>query len=116
MKHTTVAFICVGIVFAYSIFTFFYVENFTSQLEKELSFSVQEDQAVNDTENVSSVYDKNKHILMFILNKEYLENMETSIIKLEYAAKHENRQDIQTYSNLLSALLEDIQHHNKCII
>lgn len=116
MRHTLIASVCVVIVLLYSAFTYFYISDFIDEIEDELYFSQQETYSEDNIEDIKETFEDRKNMLMFLLNKEHLENIEEYIIKLEQAFKYNNQQDIQTCRNLLNASIEDVKHHNKCII
>ncbi len=115
MRHAVISAVCLFIVVIYSFFTLGYVSDFKKQVDIQLS-ALNDTISTEDCETIKEIYENKKTVLRFILNTEHTDQIEEIIIGLENAVKHNNKQDIDVYSQLLESVTEEIMHKNKCII
>lgn len=115
MKHTVISALCLVFVVVYSFFTLFYLDDFKNQIENNLSLN-QDLPTADDCEEIEDIYEDKKTVLRFILNNELTNELEDLIVSLENSVDYNNTQDIEKYTNLLEALLDDIMYQHKCII
>ena len=85
MRNTIISAICVSAVILYSIFTSIYINDFSNQINTELSLSVN----ISDVnvDNINNIYNEKKKILDIIINRDHLEEFEDIIINLQSAVK-----------------------------
>lgn len=114
MKHAVISAVCVAAVFLYSIFTMFYVKDFSRQIN---SCMTSENNVVyTDTDVIKNIYEERKHILTFILNKDHTDELEEIIINLEKSVEYKDNQSIAVNISLLRSALDRIVKSNSFTI
>lgn len=110
MRNTIISAICVAAVILYSIFTSIYINDFSNQINTELSLSVN----ISDVnvDNINNIYNEKKKILDIIINRDHLEEIEDIIINLESAVKFNDNQAIYTTALNLKSTIEHIKKLN----
>ena len=110
MRNTIISAICVAAVILYSIFTSIYINDFSNQINTELSLSVN----ISDVnvDNINNIYNEKKKILDIIINRDHLEEIEDIIINLESAVKFNDNQAIYTTALNLRSTIEHIKKLN----
>ena len=110
MRNTIISAICVAAVILYSIFTSIYINDFSNQINTELSLSVN----ISDVnvDNINNIYNEKKKILDIIINRDHLEEIENIIINLESAVKFNDNQAIYTTALNLKSTIEHIKKLN----
>lgn len=110
MRNTIISAICVAAVILYSIFTSIYINDFSNQINTELSLSVN----ISDVnvDNINNIYNEKKKILDIIINRDHLEEIEDIIINLESAVKFNDTQAIYTTALNLKSTIEHIKKLN----
>lgn len=110
MRNTIISAICVAAVILYSIFTSIYINDFSNQINTELSLSVN----ISDVnvDNINNIYNEKKKILDIIINRDHLEEFEDIIINLQSAVKFNDNQAIYTTALNLKSTIEHIKKLN----
>lgn len=110
MRNTIISAICVAAVILYSIFTSIYINDFSNQINTELSLSVN----ISDVnvDNINNIYNEKKKILDIIINRDHVEEIEDIIINLESAVKFNDNQAIYTTALNLKSTIEHIKKLN----
>ena len=110
MRNTIISAICVAAVILYSIFTSIYINDFSNQINTELSLSVN----ISDVnvDNINNIYNEKKKILDIIINRDHVEEIEDIIINLKSAVKFNDNQAIYTTALNLKSTIEHIKKLN----
>lgn len=114
MKHMTIVFLSGLLIFAYSIFNYVYIDNFTSSVEKALIYN--KTNAAVTADKINKYYSKNKTLLEFVVNKEATEALNEYLICFNNAVLYKNSKEIELYRNLLLESIYSIKEQNRCII
>ena len=114
MRNTIISAICVAAVILYSIFTSIYINDFSNQINTELSLSVN----ISDVnaDNINNIYNEKKKILDIIINRDHVEEIEDIIINLESAVKFDNSQEIHNNICSLNSAIDYITQLNSFTI
>ena len=115
MKHMIISLLCLLFVVVYSFFTIFYVSDFKSQIDIQLT-SQSDTISIKDCEAIKEIFEGRKNVLYFILNNEDADNFKEIIINLENAVKYNDIQGIDTYRQLLESIMDKIVQQNKSVI
>ncbi|MBQ6928805.1 MAG: DUF4363 family protein [Oscillospiraceae bacterium] len=114
MKHAIISAICVVLVLAYSFFTMLYVNDFSRQINGQLTASAET--GYIDTDKIKDIYEDKKSVLTFILNRDHTDEMENIITNLDSAVKYNDKKDISTNISLLKTALDGIVKSNSFTI
>ena len=60
-------------------------------------------------EKIKEIYEDRKNILLFMVNKDHLDETEDIISELEFATIYDNQQDIKTSKEQLKSVIEEIK-------
>ena len=113
MKHIYVSVICVVFIGVYTIFSFFYIQNFTSEMEEKIKISESKGFSVSDIEEISETLLKKENILLFMMSKDHFDLLEEYAVNLRNAVEYEDKQNIKTYKTLFLKIIRDIEQPNK---
>ncbi len=116
MKNLLVSFICMFLIGFYTIFSFFYINNFTANMKSEINLLSNNQYNTTYIDNISSIFNKNKPILNMMINDDCIDDIENIFIELKYSAKYNDIQSAAKYSDLLLNIFEDIEGANRNII
>ena len=114
MKHAIISAICVVLVLVYSFFTMLYVNDFSRQINGQLTASAET--GYIDTDKIKDIYEDKKSVLTFILNRDHTDEMENIITNLDSAVKYNDKKDISTNISLLKTALDGIVKSNSFTI
>lgn len=111
MKHIITASAALTAVVIYSIFTFFYVQDFTYKIAPENNIPITENIVM-----IRNIFDNKKRVMEFLVNKEHLNDVENCIIKLENSVKHNDMQQIEEDTMMLYSAVDELRCNNQSII
>ncbi|MBR5306950.1 MAG: hypothetical protein IKU47_08540 [Oscillospiraceae bacterium] len=111
MKHIIIASAALTAVVLYSIFTFFYVQDFTCKITPENNIPITENIVM-----IRNIFDEKKKIMGFVVNKDHINDVENCIIRLENAVKYNDAQQIEENAMLLYSAVDELRRHNQSII
>lgn len=108
MRHTLIACFCTVFIIIFTVFSYFYIYNFTTDIKN-----------IADSQNTSQAIDflaDKKEILELMINKSYIDSLEETVYLWDNAVKFDNKQDIELYKKNFSLIISDIQKEISRII
>lgn len=115
MRHTIIAAVSVVLVAIYSAFTFFYIGGFTKEMETQISLAQNDVVTLQTGEKIEEIYQNKRAVLLFLMNREHISEVEQNIIRLKNAAMYNNTESAQKYLTLLKSSIEEIKQQNNNI-
>ena len=112
MRHTIIAAVSVVLVAAYSAFTFFYIGGFTKEIETQIELAQNDAATLQTGEKIEEIYQNKRAVLLFLMNREHINEVEQNIIKLKNATMYNNTESAHRYLNLLKSSIEEIKQQN----
>ena len=112
MKHIIISAVCVVVVFIYSFFTMFYINDFSKQAEGILASHNDGILNIKEIATIEELYSNKKSTLKFMLNRDHTDRIEEILINLSTAAKFKDDSDMHTNVLMLKTVLDDIKTSN----
>ena len=109
MKHVSITLICIAGIVVYTFLSCRYISTYTAQTLAELNNINNTAYIISSVENIKDIYDERKKLLLFMVNKDHLDEAEDIISELESAIIYDNKQDIQTGKEQLKSIIEEIK-------
>ena len=109
LKHIFLTIICIAGIALYTFFSCKYINEYTHTTLAELNNIYSENNYHSSIENIKEIYEERKNILLFMVNKDHLDEAEDIISELESAILYDNQQDIKTAKEQLKSIIEEIK-------
>ena len=109
MKHVSITLLCIAGIAIYTFLSCRYISTYTVQTLTELNNINSTTNSISSIENIKDIYDKRKKLLLFMVNKDHLDEAEDIISELKSAIMYSNEQDIQTGKEQLKSIIEEIK-------
>ena len=113
MKHIYISVLCVVFISIYTVFSFFYIQNFTSEMEQRIKISELNGYSVSDIDEISEILLRKENILLFMMSKDHFDLLEEYAVNLRNAVEYEDEQNIKIYRTLFLKIIRDIEQPNK---
>ena len=109
MKHIAATAVCIVLIAFYTVFSYIFIGRFYDNMTYELINLCNSDYSENCINEIRTLFEDNKKILLVIVNKEYINSVEENIIRMECAAHYDNIQDIAVCEKLIQSSIDEIK-------
>lgn len=115
MKHIAITVVCLVAIGCYTVFSCIYTDKIYLKLCSDIAPFKTEDYTDEDIGRLKDDFEKNRTVLLIMINEELVNETEEIITKLEYAVSFDNKQDISTCCQLLLNTADEIKRTSRSL-
>ena len=109
MKHLIATLICVCAITVYTLFSCWYIGNFSKDISGSVQYCKKENYSAESVDKLKKAFESKEKILMLMVNKEHIDEVEGCIAEIEAAAEYDNMQVVKSNTTTLINTIEDIK-------